>query len=152
MTNTQSHAKRELELLSGDSVIKEFTPEILALVEKFGKSGQSGGSAPFVASALKNAIEKLLRFETLSPVTGEDSEWVDITVIKDGESMYQNNRDSRIFKDGKNGRAYFIDAMIEKVENYTWYGWFWKSREDYLAGNKENYISPRVYKVISFYS
>jgi hypothetical protein len=52
MTNTQSHAKRELEILfktTPDAIIREFETEILALCEKFGQSGQSGGSAPFTA-------------------------------------------------------------------------------------------------------
>lgn len=26
--------------------------------------------------------------------------------------MYQNNRDSRVFKDSKDGKAYFIDAIV----------------------------------------
>lgn len=115
MTNTQSHAKRELEILAKttpDALVVEFTPEILALCEAFGKSGQSGGSAPYVASAISQAVKKLMTFETLAPITGEDEEWTDVTQINDGESMFQNNRDSRVFKDGKNGKAYFIEAIV----------------------------------------
>jgi len=114
MTNTQAHAKKELEILKKtvkDPIITPFTKEILALCEAVGNSGQSGGSNPYTASAIAQAIEKLLTFETLAPLTGEDSEWIDRTEINDGEVMFQNNRDSRIFK-GKDNKAYFIDAII----------------------------------------
>ena len=62
MTNTQSHAKRELDILiktTPDAIIRHFIPEILALCEVFGNSGQSGGSAPYTAGALTDAIKKL---------------------------------------------------------------------------------------------
>ena len=73
-------------------------------------------------------------------------EWNDITQINDGESMYQNNRDSRIFKDGKTGKAFFIDAIIKRTQDgTTWRGWFWLSKEDYLSGNKDLKISPSCY-------
>ena len=79
MTNSESHAKRELEILaktSPDALIIPFTNEILALCEAFGKSGQSGGSAPYTASAISGAIKKLMMFETITPLTGENEEWV----------------------------------------------------------------------------
>jgi len=115
MTNSKSHAKRELELLektTPDAIVTPFKNEILALCEAFGKSGQSGGSASFTATAISQAVEKLMMFETLAPLTGEDSEWVDMSEYNDGESMFQNNRDSRVFKNGKDGQAYFIEAIV----------------------------------------
>jgi len=115
MTNSQSHAKRELEILAKttpDAIVTPFTNEILALCEAFGKSGQSGGSAPYTASAISQAVKKLMMFETLAPLTGEDSEWTEITLNNDGKPMFQNNRDSRVFKDGKDGKAYFIEAIV----------------------------------------
>lgn len=115
MTNSKSHAKRELELLektTPDAIVTPFKNEILALCEAFGKSGQSGGSAPFTATAISQAVKKLMMFETLAPLTGEDSEWVDMSEYNDGELMFQNNRDSRVFKNGKDGQAYFIEAIV----------------------------------------
>jgi len=115
MTNTQEHAKRELDILSStikDDIITPFTKEILALCEAVGNSGQSGGSNPYTSSAISKTIKKLLTFETLTPLTGEDSEWN--RLFDDelaGEMMYQNNRDSGVFK-GKDNKAYFIDAII----------------------------------------
>ena len=70
MSNVYSHAKRELDILvkthidpENRPIIEEFIPEILALCEKFGNSGQSGGSAPFVSSAISQAVKHLCMFE-----------------------------------------------------------------------------------------
>ena len=115
MTNTQSHAQRELETLvktTPDAIIRDFVPELLALCEKFGKSGQSGGSAPYTAKALSMAVETLCLQKSICPITGVDEEWTNVSEINDGTSMYQNSRDSRIFKDGINGKAYFIEAIV----------------------------------------
>ena len=115
MKNTTSHAKRELEILAKttpDALVIPFTNEIIVLCEAFGKSGQSGGSAPVTASAISQAVEKLMMFETLAPLTGEDAEWTDVSANNNGDPMFQNNRDSRVFKDGKEGKAYFIDAIV----------------------------------------
>lgn len=117
MTNTQSHAKQELDILfatTPDAIIREFETEILALCEKFGNSGQSGGSAPYTAAALSQAIKKLLLQETIAPLTGEDSEWNEITEGNDGKTMYQNNRRGAVFKDGKDGVPYYIEAIVFK--------------------------------------
>ena len=115
MTNSKSHAKRELEILektTPDAIVIPFKNEILALCEAFSKSGQSGGSAPFTVTAISQALKKLMMFETLAPLTGEDSEWVDMSEYNDGKSMFQNNRDSRVFKNGKDGQPYFIEAIV----------------------------------------
>lgn len=115
MTNTQSHAKREMNILAKtvpDAIITPFAKEILALCEAFGRSGQSGGSAPMTASAITQAIKKLLLQESICPITGIDEEWNEVTEMNDGKPMFQNNRDSRNFKNGKNGQAYFIEAIV----------------------------------------
>jgi len=114
MSNTKTHAERELKILENltpDAIIVEFKNEIIALCEAFGKSGQSGGSAPYTAKAISMAVEKLMMQQTVAPLTGEDSEWNDVSGIN-GSTMFQNNRDSRVFKDGINGKAYFIEAII----------------------------------------
>lgn len=85
---------------------------MLYLCDAFGKSGQSGGSAPFTASAISQAVKKLMMFQTLAPLTGTDSEWVEMSEYNDGKSMFQNNRDSRVFKNAKDGQAYFIEAIV----------------------------------------
>jgi len=153
MSKTKSFAERELEILVNSNtdpdnrpIIEEFIPEILALCDKFGKSGQSGGSAPYTANALSQAIKKLCLQEPIAPITGEDDEWNDVSSYCNGELMYQNKRCSAIFKDGKDGDAYYIDAIIKRTPNgTTWHGSFWKSKADYLKGNKDLMINPRGY-------
>ena len=83
MTNTKSHAIRELEILektTPDAIISPFKNEIIALCHKFGESGQSGGSAPYTASAISQAVKKLMMQETIAPLTGSDDEWVAMIV------------------------------------------------------------------------
>lgn len=135
MTNTQSFAARELNILSktwgmeitsildDQPVILEFTDEILALCEKFGQSGQSGGSAPMVATCIAQAIKSLLLQEPICPVTGIDEEWMDVTEYNDGEILYQNTRCSALFKLTTTD-AYYIDAIVWKSQlpHYTFTG------------------------------
>ena len=142
-TNTAKHAKIELDILSNSSkdpenrpIIEPFKDEILALCEKFGSSGQSGGSAPYTAQALSMAIKKLLMQESLCPITGVDEEWFDITERNDGELMWQNKRESGLFKYA-DGSVSYVDAIIKKTpKGHTYHGSFWLSKEDYLTGNK----------------
>ena len=123
MSNALTHAQKEIDLLlkyfdNTDDlpIIKDFIPEILALVEKFGESGQSGGSAPYVAAAIANAVKKLCLFETITPITGDESEWVDVS-----NGLFQNNRCYALFKE--NDKCYYLDAIAWKNQNdATWSG------------------------------
>ena len=124
MGNTLTHAQRELDILvksclnpDNRPIIEEFIPEILALVEKFGDSGQSGGSAPYVATALSNAVKHLCLQEPICDIMGIDEEWNDVKEYNDGKSWYQNNRLSSIFKEGKDGKPYYLNAVIFKGQN-----------------------------------
>jgi len=143
-SNTYHHAKAELEILSLYStepdnrpIIEPFREEILALCEKFGRSGQSGGSAPITATVLANSIKKLLLQEPISPITGIDEEW--ILVSEEDGGLYQNIRCSALFKQGKNGRAWYLDAIVKKTQNgHTFHGPFWLRKEDFLTQNLEN--------------
>lgn len=140
MTNTQQHAKRELDILVKTvpgAIIRDFIPEILALCEAFGKSGQSGGSAPYTAQALSQAVKKLCLHQPICPITGIDEEWNDIGVSlnrSEPTDEYQNNRLSSIFKKGKDGRAYFLDAIV------------WQGEDDYdTFTGSINGVSSRQY-------
>ena len=101
-------------------VVKEFVPEIQALVKKFADSGQSGGSAPFTTAVIVKVIEKLLKQEPLGGVENTDDEWNSLSSFGDDES-YQNNRLSSVFKQGKDGRPYYLDAIVFRnpEKNYT---------------------------------
>ena len=122
MSRTKDFAERELDILvksnpdpNNRPIIEEFIPELLALAEKFGKSGQSGGSAPYTAGALSQAVKHLCLQQPICPVTGIDEEWVDVAHISDGDkdTMYQNNRCHALFKDST-GRSWYLDAIVWK--------------------------------------
>jgi len=109
-------------------LIAEFVPEIEALVDKFGESGQSGGSAPFTAGAIVDTIKKMLAREPLGEgIDGTDDEWNDISDIEgvdEGEGSFQNKRLSSVFKEGRNGRPYYLNAIVFKSigKDYTFTG------------------------------
>lgn len=113
------HAKKELDILvktcgEDTPVIKEFIPEILQLCKKFGDSGQSGGSAPYVASAITQTIKKLLMFNPVCPIQGVDDEWC--CQDFDGKNSAQNNRCSAVLKNN-DGKAYYLDAIVWQGED-----------------------------------
>ena len=117
MTNTQKFAKRELDILEAttpDAIITPFAKEILALCEAFGKSGQSGGSAPYTASAISQAVKKLMLQEPICDVTGHESEWVDVSQDM-GKTMWQNSRCGGLFK-YSDGKCIYNDAIVWKGE------------------------------------
>lgn len=92
-----------------DDPNKWIQENVLELLEKFSKQGHSGSSAPFVV----NLFKKLALFEPISPLMGKDDEWQDvIDVGSNGDKMYQNKIHSAVFKDGIDGKPYFIDAII----------------------------------------
>lgn len=121
MTNTQRHAQRELDILvksatdpANRPIIEPFVPEILALCEKFGTSGQSGGSATFTATALAQAIKKLCLQEPICPIMGINEEWVNVAHLGEGGGpQFQNARCGGLFK-SENRRAWYLDAIVWK--------------------------------------
>lgn len=70
--------------------------------------GHSGSSAPY---ALR-LFSKLAKFEPIIAINGDESEWMEV-----GEETYQNKFVSSVFKKGKNGKAYWLDAYIFRDEN-----------------------------------
>jgi hypothetical protein len=138
MTNTQKFAKQELDILEKtvpDAIVIPFKKEILALCEAFGKSGQSGGSAPYTATALSHAIKKLCLQEPISDISGHKNEWVDISIMCDGEKMYQNKRCSGLFKYSDDDMNY-VDAII------------WKGEEDWDCFHGRVYIDDKDFELI----
>jgi hypothetical protein len=110
-------AQREIDLIvkeakkKGDhAIIEDFVPEMLDLIEKFGKSGQSGGSAPYTAGAITGALKKLLMFEPIAPVMNEESEW-----SQPIDGTWQNTRCFALFKEGKDSEPYYLDAIVWKT-------------------------------------
>lgn len=86
---------------------------VLELVETFARQGHSGFSASWVLGMAK----RLMAWEPITPLTGEDSEWNDISGLS-GEPCWQNNRCSRVFKEA-DGRAYNIDGRVFREASGT---------------------------------
>jgi hypothetical protein len=89
---------------------------IMELLTTFANQGHSGFSANYVT----DVFNKLARFETLSPLTGEDNEWNDVTEMSgDRKTLFQNNRDSAVFKDDTG--CYYINACLWIEDNGNTY-------------------------------
>lgn len=105
-----THAEKEMALAwpEKDEMQDMVKKDVLQLIEVFAKQGHSGMSAPYVL----NVFQRLARFEPLSPLTGEESEWCDV-----GDNIFQNNRCGEVFKNGKDGEAYWINGKIFRESN-----------------------------------
>lgn len=100
-SNLYNHAVRELPPVDDDEIQEWMNSSVLELVFVFETQGHSGFSAPYAIATL----EKALSFEPLSPLTGEDNEWVCVD-----EGLLQNKRCSRVFKDDTG--AYDVEGKI----------------------------------------
>jgi len=107
--NSVNHAASELALLSAgvddDDMQEMMNKNLLELVLVFATQGHSGFSASYAV----NALNKLLRFEPLTPLTGADDEWTDL-----GGGRFQNKRFGAVFKEVERfgGQAYNIEAVV----------------------------------------
>jgi hypothetical protein len=113
MSNLIDHAKREFRVAGwmdergkySDEMQGMICDHVLKLIEMFSDEGHSGSSAPYAI----NLFSKLAKFEPITPLTGEDDEWV-MHDYGNGPS-YQNKRASHVFKDA-DGKAYDIDGKV----------------------------------------
>lgn len=119
-SNYLSHAIREFDITFPDwrdgDMQEMICNNVLDLLRVFGSQGHSGSSAPYAI----NLAKKLLMFEPISPLTGEDSEW-NYCYEQDGETVYQNKRCSSVFKNGKGGVARWSDGIIHRYPSGTCY-------------------------------
>lgn len=104
-SNLVSFARSELERAGqfgeGDFYGGMMGNAVLDLIKAFSEQGHSGMSAGMCVSM----FERLARFEPLSPLTGSDDEWNEVT-----EGMFQNRRCSHVFKE--NGVAYDSEGKV----------------------------------------
>lgn len=105
---TLDWAKTELDLIgmtedNPDEMNRGMRKHILHMVEEFCNEGHSGFSANYALGILT----KLLDHKTLSPLTGEDAEW-----IEHDNNLFQNIRYSAVFKQGKDGTPYDINGKV----------------------------------------
>lgn len=114
------HAKEELKYLRGDHAKLDemqdaIDKDILEIIKTFAKQGHSGGSAAYCIPI----ITALLRQENITPLTGKEDEWTEVS-----QGVYQNKRYSSIFKqlDRFNGQAYTIEGKVfSNDDGKTWY-------------------------------
>jgi hypothetical protein len=114
------HARRELDALARsadadegrvDEFQREINDHLLAMVALFSEAGHSGGSAGYAIGML----QRLLSFEPIGPLTGDDDEWMLVTDDNDRGPLEQNVRCSRIFREM--GVAYDIEAVVYRERN-----------------------------------
>lgn len=116
MNNLQRHFQREVDIMrksvdeDDQLIIEPYINDIHKLLETFGNEGHSGASAPLAASVIAQTIKAVLGFQILSPLTGSDDEWNDISEIH-GSSLWQNNRDSAVFKNA-DGTCSYSNAIV----------------------------------------
>lgn len=117
MSNLVEYAKKELDILNlgnndvtGDSMDYHMRDHIIRMVELFSEEGHSGFSASYALSI----ISRVLQYQPLTPLTGEDDEWNEV-----GPGVYQNRRASNVFKE--NEQAYWSDGIVF---------WEWHSSPD----------------------
>lgn len=95
-----SHAEEELKRIGmgpecdPDDMNGMMRKHILHMMQEFANEGHSGFSASYAISILT----RLMDFKPLSPLTGEDDEWMEVSEHM-GRKCYQNRRRSSIFKD-----------------------------------------------------
>ena len=119
MSNILKHAERELSLIGydgKDAYNNMAKAAIMELLATFANQRHSGFSASYVT----DIFNKLARFETLSPLTGENNEWNDVTEMSgDRKTLFQNNRNSAVFKDDTG--CYYINACLWVEDNGNTY-------------------------------
>jgi hypothetical protein len=106
--NLVEHAKAEFDLLGwpGDCEMQKMVCDnVIELLEIFAKQGHSG----FSASYMLNLFNRLVKHESISPLTGDDDEWADVSEDST-RSLYQNKRDPSVFKDEEG--AYWMEGRV----------------------------------------
>lgn len=158
MSNLIDHANRELDILGYpnlemealkdklSSEEREFDPnrelrkDLIQLVQIFAEQGHSGFSASYLVAMLT----KILRFQALSPLTSDPDEWVDQSLLlngnEKGQTMHQNIRNSEAFSyDG--GKTYYLVGQKKKLP-YSIYMKLPKRARFWVWNNKKNWIYP----------
>lgn len=149
VSSTYLKAKDEFAILketTPNAVALEFEDEILALVNKFGNSGQSGGSAPYTAAIISKAVKELCLQQPLGDITGVASEWNPIRNMgtNDDMSLCQNKRCSALFK---NGDADDLSAPVHYLDAIVFQG---EDKWDTFTGRVEDISSSWVIKEFPF--
>ena len=139
MSNLLKHAERELKFMGYDGK-DEYNnmakAAIMELLTTFANQGHSGFSANYIV----NLFNKLAKYETLSPLKGNDDEWNDVSDMSgDRKTLFQNNRDGRVFKNDDG--AFFTEAII----------WTESGESSYTNKDSNRYIKSFPFTPKTFY-
>lgn len=123
MSNLVKFAQEELDRIAnsckndkeGYNMQQVINKNIMDIIYTFSEQGHSGMTASYTISMLN----RLMNYKPITPLTGEDDEWVKLDY---GDRLaYQNKRCPSVFKDSQ-GRAYDAEARVFSDDNgHTWY-------------------------------
>lgn len=123
MSGSVEYAKSELARITkdGDELQEAINKNVLDIIELFASQGHGCISAGYVMSIL----ERLLCFKPITPLTGEDDEWTDVS-YEMGRKHFQNKRCASVFKttdaQGNTIEVHDIDAIAYSDNGgLTWY-------------------------------
>ena len=111
MNNVESWAKREIELQLKECKNDWYSKNVLKcaydVYKKLCKQGHSGASIQLV----KSVLDRLIDLKPISPIEGNDNEWIDVTWDESAATVYQNKRYTGLFKNVyKDGTVIYNDV------------------------------------------
>ena len=116
MSNLVRHAEYELQragLFDKDADYGgEIAPHVLNLIKEFSEGEHSGGSAYLTI----DLFTRLAKFKTLTPITSDPSEWMNVSEASGGHPMWQNTRMSSCFSQDGGKTYYDIDERLSWFE------------------------------------
>jgi hypothetical protein len=117
MSNLEIHAQEELKragLFDKDSDYGGMLGEsTMKLIKVFADEGHSG----FSAHMQIEIFSRLAAFKTLTPLTNDPSEWVNVSGYgsKDSAPLWQNKRDGSYFSNDGGITGYSVDDKERKI-------------------------------------
>jgi hypothetical protein len=117
-SNLYQHAMHELKLAGVEKdIYGQMLPDaILEIVKTFAKQGHSGMSAAYSLQIL----DKLLRYEHLTPITDNPEDWCNVSEMCGDNIMYQCKRNPALFSTDGGKTYYHVDehTKIITAEHY----------------------------------
>lgn len=109
-SNLVAHAIRELDIIGETSYDEPSMRKcVLDVVRAVSEQGHSGSSAWWLSAAL----DKLLRFQPLTPITDSPEDWIEVA-----DSLWQCRRDGECFS-GDGGKTYRRNSDHDTLHTST---------------------------------